>query len=509
MINLIDIFLDKITMYRLVLYVLISLSVVAVIFGFLGILPFTGLSIIESALFLLIICWATNLLFAKTFKAPVNVESFYITSIILLLIVSPAQNIHDFIFLGWVGILAMASKYIIAIGRKHIFNPAAFAVTLTAFTLNQSASWWIGTSYMLPFVIIGGLLVVRKIRFGSLVISFLFTSIIVTLVFSLGNGHLLTTLSQILVGSPLFFFAFIMLTEPLTLPPTKKLKILYGSLTGFLFAPQVHLGSFYFTPEVALLTGNFFSSLVSPRQKLLLLIEQKLQISPDTMDFIFKPPFKLAFEPGQYMEWTLDHPKPDSRGNGRYFTIASSPTEDTLRLGVKIQENASSYKNAMKNMNKLTPIVASQLAGDFTLPVDKNKKLVFMAGGIGVTPYRSILKYLIDKRERRDIVLFYSNKKSEDIVYKDIFDQAYTVLGIRTIYSITDTEAVPEGWTGKTGRIDAKTISEEVPDFAERTFYLSGPHGMVTAYEQVLKDMGIPGDKLRKTFFRVMPKLSF
>ncbi len=160
----------------------------------------------------------------------------------------------------------MASKYILAINRKHIFNPVAFAVALTYFTLNQSASWWVGNGPMLPFVLIGGILVVRKIGRSDLVLSFLITTVATSLVLTLfTGGDLIGAIQKIFLYSPLFFFAFIILTEPLTTPPTRKSRIGYGMLTGFFFSPQVHFGTFYITPELAILFGNLFSYIISPK----------------------------------------------------------------------------------------------------------------------------------------------------------------------------------------------------------------------------------------------------
>src|SRR5258708_38616884 len=85
---------------------------------------------------------------------------------------STAQSPIDFQFLGWAAILAMASKYVLALYKKHLFNPAAIAVVITSFVLHDSASWWIGTVSMLPFVLIGGLLVIRKLRQEDMVWSF-------------------------------------------------------------------------------------------------------------------------------------------------------------------------------------------------------------------------------------------------------------------------------------------------------------------------------------------------
>lgn len=489
-------------MYRLMLYYLILLLGVAVLFSFLQVLPFNPLVLISSIFFLIFICWVTNTIFAKVFKAVTNVESVYISALILALIVTPANSLHDFIFLGWVGVLAMASKYIVAISKKHIFNPVALAVALTAIAINQSASWWVGNALMVPFVLVGGLLIVRKTRRFDLVWAFLLTCLITTFSFSLLKGvDLLTITRQVILVSPLLFFAFVMLIEPLTTPPTKKLQMIYGALVGFLFNPQIHVFSIYSTPELALLLGNIFSYLVSPKEKLVLKLKAKVQIAADIYHFVFQPDKKLAFLPGQYLEWTLGHQNPDSRGNRRYFTIASSPKADDIGIGIKFYDKSSSFKKSLLSMNIGDEIVAGQLAGEFTLPKDPHKKLVFIAGGIGITPFRSIIKYLLDTNQKRQIVLFYSNKTAAEIVYTDLFNQGVEQLGMKIVYTLTDSTQVPPNWPSRVGYLNEQMIKEEVGDYKERLFYLSGPHSMVTAFEKVLKDMGLKSNQIKIDFF--------
>lgn len=502
MIRLIDHFLDRITMYRLVLYYLIFLVAAAVALSFAGVLPYDPYALLFSTAFFIVVCWITNVVFARTFKVPANVESVYISALILALIVDPLTGIHDLTFMFWMAVLAMASKYILTINRKHIFNPVAFAVAITALTINQTASWWVGTGVMMPFVLVGGLLVVRKIRRFDLVLSLLLATLAISFVLTvLAGENLLKTAQEILLQSPFLFFAFTILTEPLTTPPTDKLRILYGVLVGLFFSPQVHFGAVYFTPELSILIGNVFSYLVSPKAKLVLRLKEKIHIAPDIYDFIFQPNQKLAFAPGQYMEWTLGHSDPDSRGNRRYFTLASAPTEDTLRLGVKFYDNSSSYKQSMLTMDRGTEIVAGQLAGDFTLPRDMRQKCVFMAGGIGITPFRSMVKYLLDKRQRRPIVLFYANRTVSDIVYRDVFDKAQQLLGIKTVYVLSDKTRVPTGWQGRVGHINASMVQAEVPDYLNCIFYLSGPNKMVESFEDVLTGMGVPRDHIKTDFF--------
>jgi ferredoxin-NADP reductase/Na+-translocating ferredoxin:NAD+ oxidoreductase RnfD subunit len=497
----IDNILDKITMYRLVLYYLILLLVVASIFGFFGILPYSPISIIVSTIFLVVICWITNKIFSYAFDAPTNLESVYISALILALILSPIKSTADIPLLFWAAVLTMASKYILAINKVHIFNPVAIAVVLTAIGFGGSASWWIGTASLLPFSLLG-FFIVRKIRRYDLVFYFFVASLITMFGLSMVQGsNVLTTLQQIVISSPIFFFAFIMLTEPLTTPPTKSLQAVYGALVGVLFAPQFHIGSFYTTPEIALVIGNIFSYTVSPKFKLILTVKDKIKVGYDTIDFIFTPKQKFSFSPGQYMEWTLSHNRPDSRGNRRYFTIASSPTEENLRLGVKFYANGSSYKKALLLMDNQRIIVGAQARGDFTLPKDPKEKLVFMAGGIGITPFRSMIKYLIDTKQPRPIIVLYANKTIDEIVYYDVLNHAQQQLGIRTIYTLTEKTKIPATWQGSVGRIDENMIVKEIPDFMERIFYLSGPRMMVTSYEKTLRKIGVPEKHIKIDFF--------
>lgn len=502
MMTSIDTLLNRITMYRLVLYVLIGLIGSATILAYVKLLPFTPLALLVSTGVLIVICWAMNTILAYVFEVPSNIESATITGLILALIIDPAQSPATFQLLGWVAILAMSSKYILTIQKKHIFNPAAIAVLIPSFVLGESASWWIGTASMVPVVVLGGLLIVRKIRQEDMVGIFCAAALLSGCLSALVQGRAIPTeLAQLFVQSPLFFFAFIMLTEPLTAPPTKRLQIIYAVLIGVLFIPQIHIGPIYSTPELVLVVGNVFSYLVSPKQKVVLKLKRKRKLAPTIVDFVFASPQKLAFRPGQYMEFTLGHPHADSRGNRRYFTLASSPTENEVHLGVRFYEKSSSFKKALYSMDGRTTIVAAQIAGDFTLPANPEQKLVFIAGGIGITPFRSMLKYLLDTQQRRDIILFYANKTADEIVYADVLNTAQAKLGIKTFYTLTDTAAIPRNWAGFVGRIHETMLLRTVPDYEERTYYLSGPPEMVKAYAHVLKNMGIKNNQIIKDYF--------
>ena len=292
-----------------------------------------------------------------------------------------------------------------------------------------------------------------------------------------------------------------MLTEPVTTPPTKILRIAYGTIIGLLYGSGARIGTLYMSPELSLLIGNIFTLIVSPKEKLILRLKEEIKIAPDIYEYAFTPNQRPNFSPGQYMEWTLPHHGIDSRGNRRYFTLASSPTEDTIRVGVKFVNSGSSFKKSMMSLESGDVLVASQLAGNFTLPKDKNIKLAFLAGGIGVTPFRSMVKFLVDAREKRNITLVYINKTAEEIVYRDIFETAEKEIGLKTICSLTEVDKIPSDWKGVKGRVTKETITSAIPDYMERYFFLSGPRSMVLTFEDTLEDLGVPKSQIITDYF--------
>ncbi len=500
--NFIDAFLNRITMYRLVLYYLIILHVVAFILSLTGILALNPWALAATSLFLVGICLLSNFIFAKIFRVSANNESAYISALILALLVAPQFTTETFVVLAWIGVVAMATKYILVLNKKHLFNPAAIAGVILALSLNQSFIWWVGTASLLPVILLVGLLIVRKIRRFDMFASFLVTALLVIASFGLSRGTPLDSLLQrVLLNSPLIFFATLMLTEPLTTPPSRWGQIAYGALVGALFSPQVHLLNVYSTPELALILGNIFAYAISPKQRLILTLKEKITMGGGQFDYVFTPDQKIAYQPGQYMEWTLPIAHGDSRGNRRFFTLASSPTENTIRLGVKFYDRPSSFKQTLSTLELGNSATASQLAGNFILPRDPNQKCVLIAGGIGVTPYRSQIKYLLDSKQKRDIVLMYSNNTVEEIAYADVFSAAAQAFSLRTIYTLTDKASIPTNWQGKTGFIDKAMVAETVPDYKERKFYISGPHAMVVAIEKQLAQLGVPRRQIKTDYF--------
>jgi ferredoxin-NADP reductase len=504
MMRFIDSFLNRITMYKLVLIELIFLILVAMGLSFFGILPYNPFLIAYSALFILIVGSVTNAIFAYFFEAQSNPDSGYITALILALIITPPTSLLDtnFIVLGsWAAAWAIASKYIFAIKEKHIFNPAAIGIAVPALFLGVGASWWVGTLWMLPFVAVGGFLVTRKIHRFDVVITFGAMLVATIVALNLGEGSgALHIVQQTLLYAPALFFGTVMLTEPLTAPTMKYWRVMYAVLVGFLFAPSVHFGPIYLSPEEALLIGNVFAYFVGSKKKLRLILKEKIEIAADTYEFVFAPNQALKFKAGQYLEWTLAHPNADFRGIRRYFTIASSPDDSDIRVGVKFYKPMSSFKKALLALPPGGTVMATQLSGDFVLPENTKRKLVFIAGGIGITPFRSMIQDLIDRKEHRDIILIYSNKTIDDTAYVELLGQAEREIGLQTLPIFTNPP--PNAVAGEyPSKLDQALMMAEVPDYMDRDFYISGPHGMVNAFSDILSEMDVPRGQIKKDFF--------
>lgn len=497
----IDEFLNKITMYRLVLYGLAILSFISLVFGFVGLLPYSGLSQLGSLIIILLSCFITNFLLSKFFNVQTNIESVWISSYILFFILSPITSVNGISILILASVLAMASKYFFVIKKAHVFNPVAISVFILGLFGSGAALWWVGNSYLFIPTLILGFLIVKKILRTELFFAFLVSSVLSSTIFSIFKGFSLSeTFISNFVSGPLIFFGTVMLTEPATTPGNRKLRIYYGVIAGLLFGFQFSIGSLYSTPELALVVANLYSFLVFRRIRVDLELVEKNKLTNDIYEFVWKTKDKINFEAGQYLEWTLPHRHPDNRGNRRYFTISTSPTEENIRLGIKFYDHSSSFKTKLVSMEPGDKIVGSNLAGDFTLTKDQTKKIVFIAGGIGITPFRSMVKYFTDKKENRDVVLLFSNKTSKDVVYLDVFNSAKES-GLKTINFVG---SISEGDTEedfKVGMINEEVIKKEVPDYIDRIFYISGPPGMVSAFEATLKKMSVPRKNIMVDFF--------
>lgn len=222
---------------------------------------------------------------------------------------------------------------------------------------------------------------------------------------------------------------------------------------------------------------------------------RKEQEAPNIHTFFFKTEKEFNYIAGQFTEIQLPLSNPDERGNKRWFTLSSSPTEEFVSITTRLDPvKPSAFKQALFNLESGAQITLAEPMGDFVLPKQKDTLLIFIAGGIGITPMRSMIKWLSDTNEHRDITLYYAAKVMEDMVFLDLFQN--TDIKFEPILG-----SPPSDWQGMTGRLTSKTIMS-LPNVLDNTLvYISGPEPMVETFNTELQQGGIPEHRLVMDYF--------
>jgi ferredoxin-NADP reductase len=212
------------------------------------------------------------------------------------------------------------------------------------------------------------------------------------------------------------------------------------------------------------------------------------QEASDTFSFIFAPEEPLQWKAGQLLRYVLNHPNPDDRGVERFFSIASAPHEEHVMLTTRFASKSSSFKKALKNLRRGDAVEAHDLEGDFV--VDHRKKtFVFIAGGIGITPFRAILLDLEHNKKPLNVQLLYANRDNDFPYRKELEALRRRHPEFRIDYVVSP------------NRIDEKSIPQLVPDIQKPMFYVSGPEPMVESMDKTLKKIGVSKKRIKNDFF--------
>lgn len=209
-----------------------------------------------------------------------------------------------------------------------------------------------------------------------------------------------------------------------------------------------------------------------------LTLESTRREAPDVISFRFKSGEIKKWRPGQYLHCTLEHPFPDRRGIERCFTVSSAPYEGVIQITTRFSERSSTFKKALRALPVGGSIDADGLDGDFTVE-DQSRRLVFIAGGIGVTPYRSILLALNHAGTAVDVDLLYANR-DENFPFRgelELLAGRHSTFRIRYF-------AGPKP-------LDEAAIRAAVGDLSKPLFYVSGPQPMVESCSKILKGMSV------------------
>lgn len=200
--------------------------------------------------------------------------------------------------------------------------------------------------------------------------------------------------------------------------------------------------------------------------------------------FFFKPDSSINFTAGQYAEWTLKHSKPDDRGVKRWFTISSPPTDEFVTITTKFAEKPSSFKRALHNLKPGDEILMSEPMGDFVLPQLIQTPLIFVAGGIGITPFHSILGWLTSTKEERQMKLLYAVSNEDEIIFQESFDKAH-------IHPTLLVSNPSSAWGGERGLLSANLIMGLEQPTEDSLVYVSGPEAMVQKLQKDLIHSGL------------------
>ncbi|HEX4047321.1 MAG TPA: FAD-dependent oxidoreductase [Elusimicrobiota bacterium] len=223
-----------------------------------------------------------------------------------------------------------------------------------------------------------------------------------------------------------------------------------------------------------------------------LTLKDKHQETSDVVSFRFKSAEIKTWRPGQYLHYTLEHPHPDGRGKERDFTISSAPFEGHIQITTRLSDHGSSFKRTLRGLVVGGDIEAEGPEGDFVIE-DPSRRLVFIAGGIGVTPYRSMLLALDHAGIAVDVDLLFADRDGDFPFKGELELLAQRHAAFRIHY-----------FTGGR-RLDEKAIRAAVGDVDKPVFYVSGPEPMVESFEKLLLRMSVSKLHLKTDYFPGYP----
>jgi len=223
------------------------------------------------------------------------------------------------------------------------------------------------------------------------------------------------------------------------------------------------------------------------------IVIESIQRTRNIISVRFAKPEGFEYLPGQYIFITIGSGDAELR---KPLSISSSPTECFLEVTKRLTGHP--FSNSLAIQKKGDKVKFKGPLGDFTF-LGEYEKIGMLSGGIGITPLRSMIKYISDKMLETDIVLFYSNSYEDDIAFaKEFEDLEKKSPKLRIVNTVT---RPGPSWTGITGRITAEMIKAHSPDYMDRIFYISGPIKMVDSSLNLLKEMNVPKAQIKKESF--------
>jgi len=220
-----------------------------------------------------------------------------------------------------------------------------------------------------------------------------------------------------------------------------------------------------------------------------------------TTAFYFEKPEGYKFEPGQFANFTLLTPaETDLQGDTRTLSIASAPHERNLMVAMRLR--ATAFKRTLNSLPVGAKLLLQGPYGSMTLPKNGARPAVLLAGGIGITPFRSFIWNAAESLSPRRILLFYSVRVPEEAAFLEELQEMEHYNGrYKLICTVTQPEKAKMPWRGETGRISIQMLSKWIPDLGAPIYYIAGPPGMVSSVRQALIGSGIAEEDIRAEEF--------
>ncbi len=230
-------------------------------------------------------------------------------------------------------------------------------------------------------------------------------------------------------------------------------------------------------------------------------LKKRDTLAEGTMGFYFAKPAGLQFKAGQYMDITLiDPPETDAEGNIRSLSIASAPEEGHLLFATRMRDTA--FKRFLRSASMETEVRMEGPMGSFTLHNNPSKPAVFLAGGIGITPFSSIIRHADKASLPHRLFLFYSNRRPEDAAFMDTLRELEKQnRNYKFIPSMSEMNKSAQPWNGEPGFINQEMLSRHLSALQGPIYYIAGPPAMVAAMRQMLNGAGVDEDDIRTEEF--------
>lgn len=468
-------------------YILIALIVLVLVAapsaGFANVLPQVFLATATASLL-------DFFILRKRLNKWVFPSSGLISGLIIALVLAPRQPWYVPLTLG---LIATSSKYILRTPRGSLFNPAAFALFASTLLFSALHSWWGGllslSILFLPLILIAGFMVINKVNKFPQVLAFMavyFSLFILT--------SLLAPAQAVQAFRATLFFVSFMLTEPMTSPEAYREQFFFGVIVA-----AVSFISFFATSTPAfllagLLIGNASTILLRKFSSRPAVLARRKKIAEGTIEITLGLKGKdFVFKAGQYINLVSPNLKyNDPRGSIRPFSLTSSPnSKNTISTAFRL--SVSRFKQTFMKTPLKTVVEIEGPLGSFIMPKSDKRPLVFIAGGIGITPFLSMIRYAAEKKLPHNITLLYSNRTEKSSAYLPELERLEEENpNFHFVPTLTqETKDSNRQWEGEFGRINAYFIKKHCGHLNEELYYIVGTPGMVTNVRKTLLDMGV------------------